>query len=498
MAMELANPPRTILLPFFGLAHNTLEPWSRSGEQKRFPHAIADWFASDGITARERRMLDFMNQITDKPSWNTKVFDNSIVGRWKKEAVRWDEELPEKGDWWLSGKMFEACLLELREKARRFKDMGFVAVLDAEATIVKSDTVVTHELRDELRQAVHPLEDVPEQMKDYHPGSGEQVLDLVHPSLFPVVFGVSKALPHGTVPLDSCLSYTGKGETIARFDATRHVRKGSWGNEEHIENAWGSFQWLPSNVTFREDGTAKIDSYINNVHPHQHKALYKVLEKFVDVSIPLWNECLSRFDSRIRIKLVDTSKADYVVREGARFPREQYITEDETVDSADEEEEDDEDDDDDAWAENHNRVDELQDWRDDNCVLEQPEPEYRSQTEYCKDHSPHLVDLKKDFADRGIQVIFKLANIHLTPEDPKYPGGSWHIEGSLNEHICATALYYYDCENVTDSRLAFRQSYDVQGITSIPEQVCFAPSPFYANKRADAPYSTSTRPWNPT
>ena len=29
-----------------------------------------------------------------------------------------------------------------------------------------------------------------------------------------------------------------------------------------------------------------------------------------------------------------------------------------------------------------------------------------------------------------------------------------------NEHICATALYYYDCENITNSHLAFRQQSD--------------------------------------
>jgi hypothetical protein len=27
----------------------------------------------------------------------------------------------------------------------------------------------------------------------------------------------------------------------------------------------------------------------------------------------------------------------------------------------------------------------------------------------------------------------------------------------LNEHICATALYYFSSENITESRLAFRQ-----------------------------------------
>lgn len=30
----------------------------------------------------------------------------------------------------------------------------------------------------------------------------------------------------------------------------------------------------------------------------------------------------------------------------------------------------------------------------------------------------------------------------------------------MNERICATALYYVDCENVTDSKLAFRISTD--------------------------------------
>lgn len=48
----------------------------------------------------------------------------------------------------------------------------------------------------------------------------------------------------------------------------------------------------------------------------------------------------------------------------------------------------------------------------------------------------------------------------LTPEKPDYNGGSWHIEGQLNERICASVLYYYDSENITESFLAFRQKVD--------------------------------------
>lgn len=41
------------------------------------------------------------------------------------------------------------------------------------------------------------------------------------------------------------------------------------------------------------------------------------------------------------------------------------------------------------------------------------------------------VDLIKDYGDRGLQVIVKLANIHLMPENPNYEGGTWHVEGQL-------------------------------------------------------------------
>jgi hypothetical protein len=64
------------------------------------------------------------------------------------------------------------------------------------------------------------------------------------------------------------------------------------------------------------------------------------------------------------------------------------------------------------------------------------------------------------FRDSGLQVIVKLASIELTPEKPEFPAGGWHVEGQLNEHICGTALYYLDSENITDSSLSFRMQTD--------------------------------------
>ncbi|KAL8671587.1 MAG: hypothetical protein Q9168_003911 [Polycauliona sp. 1 TL-2023] len=65
------------------------------------------------------------------------------------------------------------------------------------------------------------------------------------------------------------------------------------------------------------------------------------------------------------------------------------------------------------------------------------------------------VSLRKDYG--RLQIIVKLANIHLTPTNSRYTGGSWHVEGQANESICASALYYYASHNVTDSFLSFRQ-----------------------------------------
>lgn len=72
-------------------------------------------------------------------------------------------------------------------------------------------------------------------------------------------------------------------------------------------------------------------------------------------------------------------------------------------------------------------------------------------------HSPiPLRGLREKFEARGLQIIVKMASIELTPENPEFPAGSWHTEGLLNERICATALYFLDSENITESSLSFR------------------------------------------
>ncbi|KAF2650993.1 hypothetical protein K491DRAFT_720260 [Lophiostoma macrostomum CBS 122681] len=475
--MEIDGP--RISLPGFGLPVKTLPlEWTQTNERSRFPHAIADFFPSKGVTLRELRMLNFMNQITDKPDWHKKVFDDAIVSKWKAEGVRWDDSLPEKGDWWLSERMFEACMSELQEKARLYEERGFVAVLDAEATIVKSDIAVSTGLTAALKREVRPLEDVPDQLKDWHPGSGDLVLDLVHPSLFPVVYGVTRVLPTGTVPLKKCVRYTGEGEIIPEFSPAAHEITGGWGSSEiSFDKAWGSFQWLPTDIKFATaDSPASIVSYVNNLHPQKHEGLYRVLGQFVDAAIPHWNECLSSFYSRYRIAIDHTSNEDYHIPEGISFSRnsESENGSNHSADGDGDAAGDDIEMSDEDWAWEHDAIDRYRAWQEEHRILKHPEPTFVSHANLESRPGYRPVNLRQKFADQGLQVIFKLANIHLTPEEPSYDGSSWHVEGSLNEHICATALYYYDSENVTDSHLQFRQSYDEESMVMKPAQSEFS------------------------
>lgn len=339
-------------------------------------------------------------------------------------------------------------------------------VMDAEATVVKSDSIVPSSLKEALSSAVKPLENVPEKAKDWHPGSDEMVLDLVHPSLFPLVYGLSRVLPEGKVPLEGCVKYTGRGEiaTAASSEDDMFVQRSTaWGNDQTLK-AWGNFQWLPSDVEFHDD-KAKIVSYINNLHPDKHQELYGVLEQFVDKAIPLWNESLSWFQQRFRFKISYTGSDDWELPPGLKYVRPRRSDDEGEDGENNDEENEDEEDSDLEYDEDY------REWKVQHRILIQREPEdYTPFQDTLSRKGAKKIDLKKDFSQSGLQVIFKLANIHLTPEKPTYEGGTWHVEGALNEHICATALYYYDQDNISDCHLGFRQSVDTEELTMLPEQ----------------------------
>ena len=135
----------------------------------------------------------------------------------------------------------------------------------------RSDFLVPGDLRGQLVAAVSPLANVPDAEKDWHPRSDNQVLDLVHPSLYPIVYN----------------------RTFAQDPQTGmcEVLKPPEGHEHYVSR---KFQWLPSDFAVAEDGAVTLVSpYINNVHPRKHAALESVIPKLLERAIPLWERVLS-------------------------------------------------------------------------------------------------------------------------------------------------------------------------------------------------------------
>jgi hypothetical protein len=158
----------------------------------------------------------------------------------------------------ITEKMFDWCIAELRHKLDSFHQTGAISVFDGD--VVKSDTAVSPALKDALSAAVAKLEDVPDSHRDWHPGSNETVLDLVHPSLFPVVYNKTRILPDSLVGLDDCITRCGEGLTLevppkedcALWVEPLYENKSPYTDHLLQDPFSRKFQWLPCEVAFSD------------------------------------------------------------------------------------------------------------------------------------------------------------------------------------------------------------------------------------------------------
>ncbi|KAJ5375552.1 Protein of unknown function DUF4246 [Penicillium concentricum] len=396
---------------------NVMTKWFHGFPNALDGQALQDGYMSDLVTHREVLMMRVMNTITDKPQWDQKVFDEDITAKWRNEVAQSGQDV--------TSNMMDWIIRELQWKANILKKTGYVRVFDV--GVVKSDTAVSKEIQQALKEAVNPFEDMSE--KDYHPGSDSKVVDLVHPSLFPVIYGQTRVLPDRTIDLNDCLGSVGQGDLVpipSSQDCAPVPENRAYYNEQFRFSVFSDkFQWLPCDVELVDNANCRIISYINNAHPVHHKSLYEVVEKIIARAIPLWNRSLS---------VIHSPRIEY-----------QRVEYGEHLDPEPVQNDDDSDfDEDDFW-------DVHREWRNRRPII-RPEPD-----SFQPPHERHSADLREQFPNAKLQIIVKLANIELSPDKPNYEGGSWHIEGQLNERICATAIYYYDSENITDNSLSFRQ-----------------------------------------
>lgn len=164
-------------------------------------------------------------------------------------------------------------------------------------------------MHDSLRAAFVKLIGEQKENPDWHPLTDDKVLDLVHPSLYPLVYGRTRVFEDEVVGVEDAIDkWAGKGEVIPQLESDRGPPRPVWrldmstlggsdadgGVAATIDSSFWSakYQWLPSNVELRQDGSARFTSYINNLHPVKHRDVYGTIEKLIERALPAWDLCL--------------------------------------------------------------------------------------------------------------------------------------------------------------------------------------------------------------
>ena len=172
--------------------------------------------------------------------------------------------------------------------------------------------------------------------------------------------------------------------------------------------------WLPADVHVSEDrSSCTFLSYINGLHPQQHPRLYEAIGASFAELVPLLEAVLDTFNS----PPLPLCNADPY-----------------------------------GW------------WKKTEPHGTEPYARYEFVPPVLPPFAPPAPPPERralpriSLRGRDLQVIVKLASIVLSPSEPSYPGGTWHVEGMRDEAIVATAIYYLANDNVADTRLRFRQS----------------------------------------
>jgi len=354
--------------------------------------------------------MKFIQAVLNKPEWKRKLANPEIVSRWQAEAES-DQ---------VRAEVFDYAIDELTWLANACDDSTGIEPTGVDF-VWRSDKVVPEELHANFKSLTESYANTLTE-RDYHPGSNEQVVNLVHPSLFCLVYGKSTDTNGKPVQPPSPDSEYGEFDSV---DA---------------DLMWSTrYQWLPSEFLVNKDGKVKIASYINNL-PF-HSGLYPIISELFERAIPMFNKVLS----------------DLRAHHGrTRFPNEEGESNSwwwesvyppgEIFAGIDEDDED-----------KRNKVEE--EWKNSRVPIPLTIPAFDST---IFDWEPkQLVDLK----GCQLQVIVKIGSVELTSEKPSFSGGNWHVEGMANEKIVATAIYYYDSENIEGDCLNFRQSVEMDKMT---------------------------------
>ncbi|KAK6348578.1 hypothetical protein TWF718_006366 [Orbilia javanica] len=423
---------------------------SRAVDDGLYPHPL-DTF-SRPLLYREQCIRNFSAKFREEKDWTKKLADRSFVANKFREAAAVDCALLGENIHIWSKEDVELVYKELTEGYKPYVEKWEKTGLQPDVDGVwRIDDFVDENLRKELIKAAKTLEADPE--KPWHSVVGRQLLDLVHPCDFPIVYGHSRTVD---------------GEVV-EAPKFREPAHGDWTDYYAPEYHYSEkFCWLPSEFEISPAGETKIASYVNNLALEEEKTLfYPILEKIFSKFVPLFNHVLAD----MRRETHELRRVEYQeYREQQKSISGKSVTED-------------------VYKKTRDRLFrqfEKGEKLTADVIIEPETPNlfkrfvpFHKRTETLFGGNPPSFvweppqeTLLRSVGLEGttVKVIVKMATLILTPEKPRSTGGPWHVEALKNERIVAAGIYYYDQENVTPSSLGFRRA--VRDMTLCMEGEC--------------------------
>ncbi|KAJ2822563.1 hypothetical protein FBU31_004554, partial [Coemansia sp. 'formosensis'] len=378
-------------------------------------------------TIHERRLRKMSRAIRARPDWMDTLNDADTRAGWAAEARALN----------VTDLEFRYVLDELAYYSSLHSPDSNLRLSAADG-VWFSDTLIDAETTKGLKDYAVILENVPDRQKDWHPAARTRTLNLIDPSLYPLIYGRSWLRRESSTSARVTHTLDTPGELPGSLEKWRQAQ---WApealksecyipviNKKQASYASDKFSWLPSEFRVDDNGAVTIESYINNLHPVRHAALYPIIASVFSKFLPLLEQVLTDLvhprKSGVEFNLWDCYEYSKPEPERGRRPYYEYL-------------------------------EELKCWHEDeDGTYRDPQPKPFVVPE--RPRNPYSL------RGRQLQAIVRMSNIELSSKKSSYCGKGWSVAGLDNERIIATGIFFYDVFNISQCSLEFRETLNIK------------------------------------
>ncbi|KAL9937570.1 hypothetical protein V8E36_003979 [Tilletia maclaganii] len=426
------------------------------------------WTKANPRTKDELDVLLASVAIREQDDWRSNVLVPEAMAKWKTD-VKAHSKQP------FSDSMLQYLEDELKYEATRWHDEARGIESTGALGVVRSDRSIDASVLERLRSISNELEGGPE--KDWHPETDNTLLDVVHPSLYPLVDDHTRILE-----AENAISFPKGSRDLGRwFTEVGKVHEGKEENQtdtgaQGFDKVSHAHQWLPAEFEVDESGKVKALSYINNLHPDPSKPagqLYDVIKSVLESFVPLFEASLSEYQLRGFRKEFRKNNENPTWLDESWDPPAPEETPIEVLATTEDDKNYLTTDGDANWDTSAARIDRVRAeyWSEHRKWIRIPIEKFEPQ-----DIKP--ISLKS----RRLQIVVKLDTVHLDSSKPAYEGDEWHVQGTHREKFCAAGIVYFDQDNTEGSTISLRSALDpalAQGMVSATQQDYDGVSEFY-------------------